>query len=105
MAVYRVGLAMALFYFLLALITIKVKTSGDPRAKIHNGFWGIKLLVFIGLLVGAFFIPKGDFSKAWMVIGMIGGFLFILIQLILLVDFAYRWSEKWVGNYEDTGKT
>jgi len=103
MAVYRVGLAMALFYTLLAIITIRVRSSADPRAKIHNGFWGLKLLVFIGLLVGAFFIPKGNFSKAWMVIGMIGGFLFILIQLILLVDFAYRWSEKWIGKYEDTG--
>lgn len=103
MAVYRVGFAMASFYALMAVITIKVSSSKDPRAKIHNGFWGMKFLVFIGLLVGAFFIPRGDFSKAWMVIGMIGGFVFILIQLVLLVDFAYRWSERWISNYEDSG--
>lgn len=33
---------------------------------------------------------------------MIGGFLFILIQLILIVDFAHTLAETWVGNYEET---
>ena len=40
--------------------------------------------------------------SAWMVIGMIGAFLFILIQLVLIVDFAHAWNEKWIGKYEDT---
>lgn len=33
---------------------------------------------------------------------MIGGFSFIIIQLILIVDFAHSWAEAWVGNYEET---
>ena len=37
-----------------------------------------------------------------MYFGMIGGFLFILIQLILIIDFAHSWAEVWVGNYEET---
>lgn len=37
-----------------------------------------------------------------MYFGMIGGFLFIIIQLILIIDFAYSWAEIWVGNYEET---
>jgi len=33
---------------------------------------------------------------------MIGAALFIIVQLILLVDFAHRWSEKWARNMEET---
>ena len=38
-----------------------------------------------------------------MVIGLIGAFIFVIIQLILLIDFAHGWAESWVGQYEETG--
>jgi len=53
-------------------------------------------------MVGAFFIPEGSFGTTWMYFGMIGGLLFIIIQLILIIDFAHSWAESWVGNYEET---
>jgi hypothetical protein len=56
----------------------------------------------IGGIIGAFFIPEGSFGETWMYFGMVGGFCFILIQLILIVDFAHSWAEAWVGNYEET---
>ena len=37
-----------------------------------------------------------------MYFGIIGAFLFILIQLVLIIDFAHSWAEAWVGNYEET---
>ena len=38
-----------------------------------------------------------------MYIGLIGAFLFILVQLVLLVDFAHSWNETWVDNMEESG--
>ncbi len=71
-------------------------------------FWFFKILIIIGICIGAFFIPNQGFalskllikrkiifnqikfSLALMIIGSICGFIFILIQLILLIDFAHR---------------
>ncbi|XP_049887246.1 probable serine incorporator isoform X3 [Pectinophora gossypiella] len=102
LAVYRICFATCLFFILMALIMIGVRSSKDPRAGIQNGFWGIKYLVLIGGIIGSFFIPEGSFASTWMVFGMIGGFCFIIIQLILIIDFAHSWAERWVSNYEES---
>lgn len=33
--------------------------------------------------------------------GLIGGFIFILLQLILIVDFAHSLAEGWMEKYEE----
>ncbi|XP_012139114.1 serine incorporator TMS1 isoform X2 [Megachile rotundata] len=102
LAVYRICFIIALYFFLMSIIMIRVRSSKDPRAPIQNGFWAIKYLLIIGGIIGAFFIPETSFGVTWMYFGMIGGFLFIIIQLILIVDFAHSWADAWVGNYEET---
>ncbi|XP_048005330.1 probable serine incorporator isoform X5 [Leguminivora glycinivorella] len=102
LAVYRICFALCMFFVLMALIMIGVKSSKDPRTGIQNGFWGIKFLVVIGGVIGAFFIPEGSFASTWMVFGMIGGFCYIIIQLVLIIDFAHSWAERWVSNYEES---
>ncbi len=54
---------------------IRVKSSKDFRAKVQNGFWGFKLMVLIGLVIAGFFIPNTGFTQAFMIIGLIGGFV------------------------------
>ncbi|XP_054996391.1 serine incorporator 3 [Sorex araneus] len=100
-AVYRINFALAIFFFVFFLLMLKVKTSKDPRAAIHNGFWFFKIAAIIGIMVGSFYIPGGHFTTAWFVIGIIGAFFFILIQLILLIDFAHSWNESWVNRMEE----
>uniref|UniRef100_K9J164 Putative conserved plasma membrane protein n=1 Tax=Desmodus rotundus TaxID=9430 RepID=K9J164_DESRO len=100
-AVYRISFALAIFFFAFSLLMIKVKTSKDPRAAIHNGFWFFKIAAIVGIMVGSFYIPGGHFTTAWFVIGMIGAFLFILIQLVLLVDMAHSLNESWVNRMEE----
>ncbi|XP_076645895.1 serine incorporator TMS1 isoform X2 [Halictus rubicundus] len=102
LAVYRICFIISLYFFLMSVMMIKVRSSKDPRAPIQNGFWAIKYLLIIGGIIGAFFIPETSFGITWMYFGMIGGFLFIIIQLILIVDFAHSWADEWVGNYNET---
>jgi hypothetical protein len=35
---------------------VGVESSADPRAKIQNGGWGIKLMVYAVLIVSMFFL-------------------------------------------------
>lgn len=103
LAVYRILFAMTMFFIMMAVIMVGVRSSRDGRSTIQNGFWGPKYLILIAGIVGAFFIPEtSGFSSTWMVFGMIGGFLFIIIQLILIVDFAHSWAEHWVERWEET---
>jgi len=101
-AVYRICFGYACFFFLMMIIMIYVNSSKDPRAAIQNGFWGFKFLIIVAIIVAAFFIPNSAaFEEAWMIIGLIGAFIFIIIQLVLLIDFAHTWNESWVEKMEE----
>lgn len=97
-AVYKVCFGMACFFFVFWLLTIKVKNSKSCRAYIHNGFWFFKFTILFTMCSGAFFIPdhgQAIFFQVWHYVGAAGGFLFLLIQLMLLVEFAHKWSKNW----------
>ncbi|XP_004687460.1 PREDICTED: serine incorporator 3 [Condylura cristata] len=100
-AVYRIYFALAIYFFAFSLLMLKVKSSKDPRAAIHNGFWFFKIAAIVGIMVGSFYIPGGHFTTAWFIIGMAGAAIFILIQLVLLVDLAHSWNESWVNRMEE----
>jgi len=102
LAVYRICFVVTLFFLFMSLIMMGVKTSRDPRAGVQNGFWGVKYLFVIAGCIGAFFIPHGGFGPTWMYFGMIGGMLFIIIQLVLIIDFAHSWAESWQSEYRNS---
>jgi len=62
-AVYRVCFGMTCFFWLFMILMIMVRNSRDPRSGIQNGFWGIKFLIFVALIVASFFIPSGTIKK------------------------------------------
>ncbi|XP_056128869.1 serine incorporator 3 [Lampris incognitus] len=99
-AVYRVCFGMSMCFLLFSIIMINVKTSRDPRAAVHNGFWFFKIAAMVAVTVGAFYIPDGHFTHTWFIVGTSGAFCFILIQLVLLVDFAHSWNESWCDRME-----
>ncbi|CAD5231551.1 unnamed protein product [Bursaphelenchus xylophilus] len=100
-AVYRLCGGMASFFFIFMLMMLGVNSSKDARSHIQNGFWFFKYLLLVGLVVGFFFIRNEHLAGPMMWFGMVGGFLFILIQLILIVDWAHGLAEGWMAAYEE----
>ncbi|KAK5911851.1 hypothetical protein CesoFtcFv8_001785 [Champsocephalus esox] len=99
-AVYRICFGMSMWFLGFSILMVNIKNSRDPRAAIHNGFWFFKFAALVAVTVGAFYIPDGPFTYTWFVVGSGGAFCFILIQLVLLVDFAHSWNESWVEKME-----
>eukprot|EP01114_Cavostelium_apophysatum_P016411 TRINITY_DN465_c0_g1_i1.p1 TRINITY_DN465_c0_g1~~TRINITY_DN465_c0_g1_i1.p1 ORF type:complete len:434 (-),score=100.97 TRINITY_DN465_c0_g1_i1:50-1351(-) len=99
LAVYRISFVLAVFHIILALVMIGVKRHGDCRTSLQDGFWIIKLLFLIGGSVGVFFIPNPFFEYfGW--VAFVAAAIFIVVQLLLLVDFAHTWAENWIGKLE-----
>ncbi|XP_018592360.1 serine incorporator 5-like [Scleropages formosus] len=101
-AVYKVCFGMSCFFFIFAVFTFQVRKSRGCRAAIHNGFWFWKFLALVACCATGFFIPNVDkFLEVWRYVGASGGFLFLLIQLMLLVDFAHRWNNNWTAGVQN----
>jgi len=92
---------LALFHAFLAIMTIGANKKGDCRVHLQDGFWGIKVLLLIGMCVASFFIPNAFFEYyGWF--ALVASGVFILVQLILLVDFAHTWAENWISKNEES---
>lgn len=100
--VQRINFALGTFHAIMALMLIGVRSSRDGRAPIQNGFWGPKIVAWLGLIVVTFFIPDAFFITWGKYIAPIGAMLFLLIGLILLVDLAHTWAEYCLEKIEET---
>ncbi len=101
LSAYNITFAFVVFHFLLGLVVVGVKDAHSTRGALHNGWWGPKFLLWIGMLVGFLWLPIG-FWHVYPWISFVGSVLFTVIQLFMLVDFAHTWNESWVDKYHET---
>jgi len=96
-AVLRVSLGNFLFFTVLSVVMIGVKTQKDPRDSIHHGGWMMKVTCwFVLVLFSLFFVPNGVISF-YETIAKFGSGFFLLVQVVLLLDFVHGWNDKWVS--------
>jgi len=105
LAVHRICFALSLFHAILALSLVGVKDTKTKRAAIQNGWWGPKVLLWLLLVTASFFIPNGFFMFWGNYVSLIGAAIFILVGLVLLVDFAHTWSETCLENWENASSS
>lgn len=89
----------------MSLIMIDVRSSKDIRGPIQNGFWLWKYLIVIAAIIGSVVGMPDNFAYPWMIVAYICAFVFIIIQLLLLVDFAHTWNETWLDNAENKDRS
>jgi serine incorporator 1/3 len=68
-------------------------------------WWGPKVLLWLVFVIISFFIPN-DFFVFWGdYVTLIGATAFILLGLVLLVDFAHSWSETCLEKWENSNNS
>jgi len=97
-AVYRVGSATACFFALHVLLSF-------CGTWFHRGLWLWKLILQIGGIIGFILMPEDTFnSDGYVWTARVCSVLFLLLQIILMIGFAYDWNDRWVANSEDENR-
>ncbi|KAI0815497.1 serine incorporator/TMS membrane protein [Xylaria sp. FL0064] len=102
LAVHRINFALGLFHLIFAGLLFGVTSSKNPRAALQNGYWGPKVIAWIVFIVLSFLIPDQFFQFWGNYISFLGGMLFLILGLILLVDLAHNWAEYCLEKIENT---
>ncbi|KAK1291355.1 hypothetical protein QJS10_CPB17g01930 [Acorus calamus] len=98
-AVLRVSLGNFIFFVVFALMMIGVKDRNDKRDAWHHGGWTAKIVVWALLIVLMFFLPNIVIT-IYETLSKFGSGLFLLVQVVILLDFVHTWNDAWVEKDE-----
>jgi len=96
-AVYRTSFTLVIFHLLLCLLC---SCRNEVVSKLNEGAWPMKF-IFVILVFLLSFLISNDFFMVYGYVAMVGSCLFIIYEMILIIDMAYSWNQAWVGNYDD----
>lgn len=100
-SVHRINLALGSLHLILAALLLNVNTTANPRNVIQNGCWKLKLLAYAALIAVNFVVIPDDFFVFYgNYFALFFSTVFLLIGLMLLVDFAHSWAEKCLEKIE-----
>jgi len=96
-AVYRVSMGSCLFFSFMSVMLVGTKYKSDPRDRgLQRGGWALKSLAWLLCLAFPFFLSTGAIN-AYVWLARIGGGSYLIIQMIILLDFTQVWNDSWVS--------
>jgi len=98
-SIYRLSLALAAMHVLILLMLLL--RNGCSRV-FNEEVWPFKILLIVGVFCGCMFI-KNDSFQIYSSISMVAGAIFLLFQIVMLIDLFYTWGVRWVKNYDEGG--
>jgi membrane protein YdbS with pleckstrin-like domain len=94
-AVFRVSFALVLFYALMVALSLFSES-------LHRGYWGFKIVLLLVGIIVSFFMPVQSFNvHAYAWVARVGSMPFLIMQILILIDFAYQWNEDWIRRAYD----
>ncbi|XWS35079.1 hypothetical protein CRYUN_Cryun21dG0095300 [Craigia yunnanensis] len=94
LGVLRVSLGCFIFFFLMFLSTFSTRKLYQAFSKWHSGWWVLKFFLLIVSMVVPFFLPP-DFIQIYGEVARIGAGIFLLLQLISVIEFIRWWNKHW----------
>ncbi|KAG2425224.1 hypothetical protein HYH02_015051 [Chlamydomonas schloesseri] len=100
-AVYRVSMGNFLFFGCMSLALLGVKHRGDKRdAYLHHGHPLAKLGLWLLFTCLPFLFPN-EVLNVYSWAARVGSGVFLIIQMIILLDFVQCWNDSWAANGEE----
>jgi len=100
-AVYRISMGNFLFFMTMSLVMMGVKYRGDKRDRmLHHGHPLAKLGLWLLFILLPFFFSV-PVLNAYGVLARFGSGLFLVVQMVILLDFVQIWNDAWVESAED----
>ncbi|XVF38095.1 hypothetical protein REPUB_Repub20aG0068500 [Reevesia pubescens] len=97
MGVLRVSLGCFIFFFLMFLTTFSTRKLYEASSKWQSGWWALKFFLLIVSMVVPFFLPP-DFIQIYGEVARIGAGVFLLLQLISVIEFIRWWNKYWAND-------
>eukprot|EP01006_Ploeotia_vitrea_P042356 TRINITY_DN66622_c0_g1_i1.p1 TRINITY_DN66622_c0_g1~~TRINITY_DN66622_c0_g1_i1.p1 ORF type:complete len:422 (-),score=18.80 TRINITY_DN66622_c0_g1_i1:832-2097(-) len=95
--VYRITFTLVVFYLLHMCTGFSCgDDDGRMRYKLQTRFWIAKIFLFLVIFIISLFIHNG-FWNYYAYVCFVAAAVFIVMQILILIDFAYDWNESWTN--------
>ncbi|GET90020.1 hypothetical protein, conserved [Leishmania tarentolae] len=105
MLIYRVSFALTIFFGIhwLSVSDVTCCIRSTDVAELQRSFFTAKTVLLVVLFILTLFIPNGFFSVYAYVCLVCSG-MYLLMNVVFLVDFSYQWSDDWIERADGNSK-